>query len=90
MAHIILIAALERGQVYRGLAVDADHEIAGVPRLEGGGHDDVAACRQLEPAEHLPVVDVGPRGPCVVVVGEVGRVKSALRGRGSVQTESNL
>ena len=90
MAHVILITPLERGQVYRGLAIHADHEVAGVPRLEGGGHNDVAAGRELKPPEHLPVVDVGPRGPGVVVVGEVRRVQSALGGRGSVQTESNL
>ena len=76
--------------MYRGLAVDADHEVAGVPRHEGGGHDDVAAARELEPPEDLPVVDVGPGGPGVVVVGEVGRVQSALGSRGSVQTEPDL
>lgn len=90
MAHLVILAPLEGGQVYRGLAVDADHEVAGVPGLEGGGHDHVAAGGELEPAEHLPVVDVGPGGPGVVVVGEVGRVKPTLGGRGTVQTESNL
>ena len=90
MAHVNLITPLERGQVYRGLAVHADHEVAGIPRLEGGGHNDVAAGGELKPPEHLPVVDVGPRGPGVVVVSEVRRVQSVLGGRGSVQTKSNL
>ena len=40
---------LEREQLDHVLAVDPHHEAAGVPRLEGGGHDHVAPGRQLEP-----------------------------------------
>ena len=40
---------LEGEQLDHVLAVDPHHEAAGVPRLEGGGHDHVAPGRQLEP-----------------------------------------
>ena len=56
MAHSVLHPTLERAQLHWGLAVHPDHEVARVPRLEGGGHDDVAAGGELEPAEHLPQV----------------------------------
>ena len=44
---------LEREQLDHVLAVDPHHEAAGVPRLEGGGHDHVAPGRQLEPVNLL-------------------------------------
>ena len=44
---------LEGEQLDHVLAVDPHHEAAGVPRLEGGGHDHVAPGRQLEPAKFI-------------------------------------
>ena len=44
----------------------------------------------MAPGEDLPVVDVGPRGAAVVVVGEVSRVQPAEGGRGAVHAEPDL
>ncbi len=70
--------------------VHPDHESAGAVWLEGGGDDDVAAGGELEPGEHLPVVDVGTRGALVVVVLEVVRRQAGLRVVRAVKAETDL
>lgn len=41
---------------------DAQHEVAQLQRVKGGGHQNVVAPRQRAAQEHGPGVDVGGRG----------------------------
>lgn len=38
---------------------DSEAEVPVLVGFEGGGHDDVFSCRELEPVQHLPEVDEG-------------------------------
>lgn len=45
--------------VYIFFREDPEAEVPILVGLEGGGHDDVFPCRQLEAVQHLPQVDEG-------------------------------